>query len=98
MTDEMNVGWPEGSWQPHKRETWPFQFATVKEPTKLWDWDGSRDPFGTPIFIERWIPAGTRVRIVMVSRLGDVGITDVLTDERNYKTRVMLRALDICRE
>lgn len=37
--------------------------------------------------VERTIPAGTRVRIVMVSRFGDVGITDQL-DHTGYCARV----------
>lgn len=37
--------------------------------------------------VERIIPAGTKVRIVMMSRFGDVGITDQL-DETGYCARV----------
>ena len=37
--------------------------------------------------VEKIIPAGTKVRIVMMSRFGDVGITDQL-DETGYCARV----------
>lgn len=33
-------------------------------------------------------PAGTRVLVWMVSRMGDVGITDNMTDARGYDVRV----------
>lgn len=36
---------------------------------------------------------GKRVRIVMASRFGDVGITEDLTAERGYDLRVYLNAL-----
>jgi hypothetical protein len=36
------------------------------------------------------IPAGARVRVVMASRLGDVGITPKLDTEHGYAARVML--------
>lgn len=34
------------------------------------------------------VPTGTRVKIVMSSRLGDVGITEDLTAERGYNLRI----------
>jgi hypothetical protein len=96
MTNPMDTDYPAGSWQPHKPKTWPWVFGTVKQPTKLEEWiDHKRDPVTlAPIMVERWIPAGTKVKIVMVSRFGDVGITDDLTAERNYLARVYLDALE----
>lgn len=85
--------WPVGTWVPHQRDTWPFWFATVKEPTEFREWDGSRDARGGPAFTYRTIPAGTKVKIVMVSRFGDVGITDDLDAETGYRARVYLDAL-----
>ena len=43
--------------------------------------------------VERRIPAGTKVKIVMVYRLGDVGITDDLTAKTGYLARVFLSDL-----
>lgn len=39
------------------------------------------------------IPAGTRVRVVMASRFGDVGITTDLDAARGYSTRVSVSEL-----
>lgn len=39
------------------------------------------------------IPAGSMVKVVMVSRFGDVGITEDLSAERGYGARVSLDAL-----
>jgi len=87
--------YPVGTWIPHKPDTWPFVFAIVKEPTKFSEWIGhKRDEFANPIMIERWIPAGTKVKIVMVSRFGDVGITDDLEAFNGYAARVSLDDLD----
>lgn len=95
MNDSMNRDWPVGSWIPHEPDTWPFRFAIVKQPTRLLEWvDRKRDPITyEPIMVERRIPAGTKVKIVMVSRLGDVGITDDLTAKTGYLARVFLSDL-----
>lgn len=92
-TNPMDL-YPAGTWVPHKPETWPFRFGTVKEPTELRFWDGSRDAKGEPAFTYRTIPAGTKVKIVMVSRFGDVGITDNLEAENGYGARVFLNVLE----
>lgn len=39
-------------------------------------------------------PAGTKVRVVMVSRFGDCGITDNLQAERGYHARVLPEQLE----
>ncbi len=70
-------------WIPHKPETWPFHFVTLKKPVTLYIWKGHRKPEET-----RVVPAGKTVRIVMVSRLGDVGITDNLSAETGYHARI----------
>lgn len=91
----MNELYPVGSWQPHKPETWPFQFAILCEPTGFRVWtDNKRDQRGEPVFEYYWRPEGTMVRIVMVSRFGDVGITDDLTAMHEYRARVGLEKLE----
>lgn len=91
MSDAITREWPAGAWVPHQPDTWPFVFGTVKHPTKLQEWiDHKRDERGEPIFVDRWIPAGAKVRIVMVSRLGDIGITDDLAATHGYLARVSL--------
>ena len=44
------------------------------------------------------IKAGTRVKVVMASRFGDVGITTDLTRDRGYDTRVQCVESDILTE
>jgi hypothetical protein len=93
----MNRIYPVGSWEPHKPATWPFRLATLCEPTQFREWpEHKRDAKGEPIFEYRWVPEGTKVKIVMVSRFGDVGITDDLTAENGYLARIGLEMLEKC--
>lgn len=48
---------------------------------------------GLPAFSDIPLDAGARVKIVMVSRFGDVGITNDLTAETGYHARVELDSL-----
>ena len=79
-------------WVPHKPETWPWIFGRlacdVKGEDYLGYWD-SRGPVMKPIHIKK----DTLVRIVMVSRFGDVGITPFLEDSHGYVARVSLDKL-----
>lgn len=63
------------AWIPHARDrsVWPFQYATAKVDL---DW------------ISPTIKAGTRMRVVMASRLGDIGLTVNLDKENGYQVRV----------
>ena len=78
-------------WVPHEPETWPWRIATTREPVKMRTWHGHG---ANPEFTHETLPVGSRVKIVMVSRFGDVGITDDLTAEMNYRARVMLDQLE----
>ena len=60
-------------WQYKNKLPETFIFATLKKDVDA---------------VSRIIPAGTRVRIWMVSRFGDVGITDNLTSAIGYDARV----------
>lgn len=73
-------------WVPHERATWPFRYMTTKEPMTLKIWNQRRP--GEPEYTEKVLPVGTRVKIVMVSRFNDVGITDDLTAETGYHLRI----------
>lgn len=42
---------------------------------------------------DEFLPKGTRVRVVMASRFGDVGITSDLTKTHGYQARVACPAL-----
>jgi hypothetical protein len=80
-------------WVPHKPETWTFRFACLRKERTLEHYLGySKD--GKPQFREVPCEAGQRVKIVMVSRFGDVGITEDLNAENGYGARVLLD--DLC--
>lgn len=74
-------------WIPHKPETWPWRFATVKRDVMGYEYQGYWAE-QSPVMKNHLIPKGTTVKIVMVSRFGDVGITDDLAREFGYRARV----------
>lgn len=74
-------------WVPHQRETWPFIFATVKRDVEAHEYQGYWNS-GSPVMKTHIIYKGTVVRIVMVSRFGDVGITDDLDKQYGYEARI----------
>lgn len=81
-------------WIPHKPETWQYKFADLRKPVIMSHWMRCSDAAGQPMFHEVPLPAGHRVKIVMVSRFGDVGITEDLEAENGYAARVLLD--DLC--
>lgn len=78
-------------WFPHQSETWPHRYMTTKAPVTLRKWNGNHpvDDNTTEVVL----PVGTRVKIVMASRFGDVGITDDLTAEHGYHARIEIDKL-----
>lgn len=58
-------------------------FATVNEDTPYSIWNGHNKPS-----TDGTMPKGTRVRVVMASRFGDVGITRSLHRSTGYERRV----------
>lgn len=78
---------------PHHPETWPWLFGRLKRPVIMQTYLGYWNSSG-PEVERRTIDAGTLVRIVMVSRFGDVGITDDLNATYGYHARVLLKDLD----
>lgn len=84
-------------WIPHKPATWAYRFASLREPLVMRHFTGKhvRDEKGNlePEFREVPLAAGHRVKIVMVSRFGDVGITEELDRETGYGARVELDRL-----
>jgi hypothetical protein len=73
-------------WVPHKPETWPYRFARLRKPVTMLHLRNSKD-------VEVPVEAGQTVKIVMVSRFGDVGITEDLTAEYGYGHRCKLEDL-----
>lgn len=79
-------------WVPHERATWPFRYMTTKVPVTLHKWNGQHPVDKNTT--DTVLPVGTRVKIVMVSRMGDVGITDDLRAEHGYHLRVNIDKLE----
>lgn len=79
-------------WVAHERNTWPHRYMTTKVPVVLKKWN-QKHPVDENT-TEETLPVGSRVKIVMASRFGDVGITDDLTAEHGYHARVSLEELD----
>ena len=75
-------------WMPHRPDTWPFRIVTLMRDVPFSKWNGHNAPATTGIW-----PAGTTVKIVMVSRFGDFGITDNVNAEHGYHARVEPEAL-----
>jgi hypothetical protein len=70
----------------------PPLFATLTRDVTVHDYLGSWDAKG-PRMRERLLPKGSRIRVVMASRFGDVGITDDLNAEHGYGARLFLPEL-----
>ena len=86
-------------WVPHKPETWGGRFAEVNRDLVGKSWNGHEARWeGKPEFTDVPMPKGTTVKIVMVSRFGDVGITPNLNAETGYLLRVPLDHLDNIRK
>lgn len=79
------------NWVPHKLETWPYRYGETSHDVLAARYTGKWSDTG-PITDEYTIPKGTTVKITMVSRLGDVGITDKL-DSDSYVARVAIDSL-----
>ena len=78
-------------YEPHKRETWSKRYGELVRPVSFHHWDGvSRDKTGGTLMIDEIVPAMTTVKIVMVSRFGDVGITKNLGAEIGYQARIAI--------
>jgi hypothetical protein len=74
-------------WIPHERETWTHRYAKLKNDTTMrYSTDIWKNGYPELDSIE--IKAGTTVKIVMVSRFGDIGITEKLDKEHGYGARV----------
>ena len=67
----------------HKHKT---AYCTVARPLVLHKWNGSHPPEQNMTDVV--VQPGATLKIVMVSRLGDVGLTDDLDAENGYHLRV----------
>lgn len=84
----FNLKYPVESYDfesEHKFIWYKFQITatTLKDfPMKVWNGHNA-----DPEYTEHVCPTGTKVLIWMVSRFGDIGITDNLTDPKGYDCR-----------
>lgn len=69
-----------------KKGWWDYEiFAKATKDVKMNVWNG-RHPFEENC-IEHVCKTGTRVRVWMISRFGDVGITDNMDNSKGYDAR-----------
>lgn len=61
-------------------------FVTLTEPTPYGSKQGGNGPWNGDY--EKMIPAGTTMRICVVSRMGDFGLTDNLEADHGYGIRL----------
>jgi len=79
-------------WVPHEPETWPWRYADLLRPLTLSIWNQKHPVEANTA--KKILPIGSTVKIVMVSRFGDVGITHDLTAEHGYHARVGFDVFD----
>ena len=77
----------ERQWIPHRKETWPTRYGILKKDVTM-GWYQGYWKDGEPVMKDEFVSAGTKVKIVMVSRFGDIGITNKLDTDTSYGTRV----------
>lgn len=73
-------------WGKKLRHQDTHAFVTTTEPLPLRRWNGNH-PYDENTTTST-VPAGATLKIVMVSRMGDVGLTDDLTANNGYCLRL----------
>lgn len=83
----------DAKWVPHYPHTWPWRYGKLKKDVIMewyqgyWAKDEKTGEHG-PVMVPEEVKAGTKVKIVMVSRFGDIGITNKLDTDVGYGARV----------
>ena len=67
-------------------------YVTTTEPVVMRRWQGHGND---PEFIDDEVPAGRTLKVVMISRFGDFGLTDDLNAEHGYQARIEFESLAI---
>lgn len=76
-------------WKPNVSSWWDYEiYATTTVDIEMHVWNGKHHPSVQDNTTTHTCYAGTRVRVWMVSRFGDCGITDNLTNPHGYNARV----------
>lgn len=84
--------------RPHEPDTWPVRYGDLKQDTTF-EWYQGYWENGNPVMRQEVVPAGTTVKITMVSRFGDVGVTtNFSVDRGNYGARVYCDQLENLRK
>jgi len=79
------------AWVPHEDATWPVRVLTLKKDVEMKETgchmmkNGNVEWVVTPAHTAK---AGQKVKIVMSSRFGDIGITSNLEAENGYGARI----------
>ena len=76
--------------EPDKGIQHTHAYVTITRPLVLKKWNGKHHPSVEANMTYEEKPAGTTLKIVMVSRFGDCGLTDDLNAEFGYHVRVDL--------
>jgi hypothetical protein len=78
---------------PEKDKILPTHaYVTAVKPIRMSVWQGHGK---NPKFVDHDVPAGTVLKIVMVSRFGDFGLTDNLSADNGYQVRLPLDSADV---
>ena len=78
---------------PVKEEILPTHaYVTTAKPVTMSVWQGHGKK---PEFIDHEVPPGSTLKIVMVSRFEDFGLTDDLSAENGYHVRLPLDSADV---
>lgn len=70
-------------------------YATTTKDLTMSVWNGNHHPSVEENCTKHICKSGTRVRVWMVSRFGDVGVTDNLTNTKGYDVRGLDADVDL---
>jgi hypothetical protein len=73
-------------WQKKSNFQDTLAYVTTTQEIELKKWNGTHPVEKNSILVK--IPSGSTLKIVMISRFGDVGLTDNLNAVNGYHTRV----------
>lgn len=67
-------------------------YVTTAKPITMHKWQGHGVK---PEFIDKEVPVGSTLKVVMISRFGDFGLTDDLQADHGYHSRVEFESTTI---
>ena len=82
--------------QKHLKDWYSYEiYAKTTKDLTMSVWNGKHEPSVEANCKEHICKAGTRVRVWMVSRFGDAGVTDNLTNPKGYDVRGLDADIDL---